>query len=131
MLGNQAYVFLWTILIGGIMGILFDFFRILRRKGNTKDIWVYIQDIIFWLIVTVIIIVSTFLINDGELRGYMIFGYILGGIFYMLLLSTWIRKIFSFLLDGIEKIFGKVFHGVVQIVKKIKIPYKNQKKIEN
>ncbi len=131
MIENQVTVFLWTIMIGAILGFVFDFFRILRRKGNTKDIMVYLQDVVFWLIVTIVIIVSTFLINDGELRGYMLFGYILGAVFYILLFSNFIRKTFSFLFDSIEKIFKVIVGKVSNVVKKIKFTNKNNKKLEN
>ncbi|MBQ9267261.1 MAG: spore cortex biosynthesis protein YabQ [Clostridia bacterium] len=131
MLENQVYVFLWTVLIGAVMGLIFDFFRIMRRKGNTKDVLVYLQDIVFWLIVTVIIIVSTFLINNGELRGYMILGYILGGIFYILLLSGMIRKVLSAILDFIENIFKKMGNILTKFVKNFKFLGKKNKKIEN
>ncbi len=131
MIENQVTVFLWTIMIGAILGFVFDFFRILRRKGNTKDIMVYLQDVVFWLIVTIVIIVSTFLINDGELRGYMLFGYILGAVFYILLFSNFIRKTFSFLFDSIEKIFKVIAGKVSNVVKKIKFTNKNNKKLEN
>lgn len=131
MIENQVTVFLWTILIGAILGFVFDFFRILRRKGNTKDILVYLQDVVFWLIVTIVIIVSTFLINDGELRGYMLFGYILGAVFYILLFSNFIRKIFSALFDGIEKVFKIIAQKISKTVKKIKFTNKSNKKLEN
>lgn len=131
MIENQVVVFLWTIIIGMALGLIFDFFRILRRKGNTKDILVYIQDVFFWLIVTVVVIVSTFLINDGELRGYMVLGYILGGIFYMMLFSKLIRKIFGFVLDKIEKCIEIVINKISNMVKKINDTNKKDKKMEN
>ena len=58
MVVEQVYIFLWSVLIGAIMGVVFDFFRALRRKGNTRNIVVYLQDIVFWLIVVVIIITT-------------------------------------------------------------------------
>ena len=57
---NQAQIFLYTLVVGAILGLTFDVFRLMRRKGNTRDWVVYMQDIIFWIIVTVVIIVSTF-----------------------------------------------------------------------
>ena len=98
MIQNQAYVFLISILVGGVLAIIFDFFRLLRRKGNTKNYIVYIQDILYWLIVTFIIIMSAFLTNDGELRGYMFIGYILGAIIYVVTLSPYIMKITKILI---------------------------------
>lgn len=130
MIENQMYVFVMTVAIGSIMGLIFDLFRVIRRKGNTKDIVVYLQDILFWLLVTIIIIVSTFLINNGELRGYMIFGYVLGGIFYILLFSQFVRKTLSFIFDTIERIIKKIWDGIKYFFKRIRFFEKNKGKIE-
>ena len=102
MLVEQVYVFLWSIITGAFLGLLFDLFRAFRYKG-IKDIWVYIQDIIFWLVTAIIIIISAFIINDGELRGYMLIGYILGAGFYMLLFSKFILNSLRFIFDNIHK----------------------------
>ena len=75
MISNQVYVFFWSIIIGMILTLIFDIFRLTRRNKEVKDLIVYIQDILFWLIVSVIIITSAFLTNSGELRGYMFIGY--------------------------------------------------------
>lgn len=111
MIVEQVYVFLYSILTGAILGLLFDFFRGFRFEG-IKDIWVYLQDIIFWLIAAVIIIISAFLINEGELRIYMLIGYLLGSIFYMLLFSKIILSVLKFIASQIRKsskiIVGKV-----------------------
>lgn len=77
MIIKEVYVFLWSIIIGAMLALVFDFFRIFRRNKKTKDIIVYIQDIIFGIIATLAIIISAFMTNDGDLRGYMFVGYIL------------------------------------------------------
>ncbi|MBQ9279992.1 MAG: spore cortex biosynthesis protein YabQ, partial [Clostridia bacterium] len=78
MIHNQVYVFLWSILVGCVLALIFDFFRLSRRKGNTKNLIVYLEDILYWIIVAFIIIVSAFVTNNGELRGYMFIGYMIG-----------------------------------------------------
>ena len=35
---------------GVIIGILFDFFRILRKSFKTPDFVTYIEDVIFWIL---------------------------------------------------------------------------------
>lgn len=102
MLAEQVFIFAWSIATGLVLGCLFDFFRAFRFKG-IRDIWVYIQDIIFWLVTAMIIIVSAFLINNGELRGYMLVGYLLGAGFYMLVFSKMILGMLRFIFDGIRK----------------------------
>lgn len=105
MLVDQVYIFIWSILTGAVLGVLFDLFRGFRWEG-IRDIWVYIQDIIFWIISAIVIIVSAFLINEGELRGYMLIGYLLGAGFYMLLFSCYILAIFKYINKEIRKFFN-------------------------
>ncbi|MBQ8300014.1 MAG: spore cortex biosynthesis protein YabQ [Clostridia bacterium] len=125
MIQNQTYVFLWSVVIGAFLALIFDFFRILRRKGKTKNFIVYIQDIIYWILVTIIIIMSAFITNDGELRGYMFIGYILGSIIYLASISKIILKISNFVLDFIEAKFKSAWNFFVKITKKLRIKKKN------
>ena len=95
------------------LALVFDFFRILRRKGKTPNYIVYIQDIIYWIIVTLIIITSAFITNDGELRGYMFIGYILGAVIYIVSISKFILKIFQDIIFVVINSFN-----VLSVVKK-------------
>lgn len=108
MIQNQVYVFFWSILVGVILALIFDFFRLMRRKGKIKNIVVYLQDVLYWIIVTFIIILSAFLTNNGELRGYMFFGYIIGAIFYLLIFSKLFLKISGSIIDFIEKFLKNI-----------------------
>ena len=128
MVAEQVYIFLWSVLLGAIMGVVFDFFRALRRNGNTRNIIVYIQDVIFWLIVAIIIITSSFLLNNGELRGYMLIGYLLGALLYMLILSIYVKGLFIFLMNLVEKGISFLVTPFKKILEKTE---KNKKKLEN
>lgn len=77
MITREVYVFFWSIIIGAILTLIFDFFRLTRRNKKARDLTVYIQDIFYGIIVTLIIIISAFMTNDGDLRGYMFVGYVL------------------------------------------------------
>lgn len=121
MVADQVYIFLSSVLIGAVMGVVFDFFRALRRNGNTKNIIVYIQDIIFWFIVAIIIITSSFILNNGELRGYMLIGYILGALLYMLILSNYIKGMFIIIMNLISngiKFITKPFRKILENLEK-------------
>lgn len=125
MIQNQTYVFLWSVVIGAFLALIFDFFRVLRRKGKTRNYIVYIQDIIYWIIVTVIIIMSAFITNDGELRGYMFIGYILGAIIYIASISKIILKISNVALDFIEARFIGIWSFCMKKVKKLNFKKEN------
>lgn len=84
---NQIYCFFIFIVVGVIISILFDIFRILRKVFKTPDIITYIEDIIFGVLAGIIIIYSIFVFNNGEIRSYLFLGIIIGILVYLFTLS--------------------------------------------
>ena len=64
----------------------------------------YLNDILFWTIVLIIVFSLIFLTNDGELRWYTFLGIILGVVFYNLLFSNYVINVSSFIINFIRKI---------------------------
>ena len=110
MITNQAYLFLIFIANGIIIGILFDFFRILRRSFKTGDIITYLEDFIFWILTGIVILYSVFVFNNGEIRLYLFFGIAIGIISYMLIASTYVIKINVAIINFLKKILGRLFN---------------------
>ena len=75
MVTNQAYLFCIFIINGIIIGILFDFFRILRKTFKTSDLITYIEDSLFWILTGIIILYSIFVFNNGEIRFLYFWNY--------------------------------------------------------
>ncbi|WHH57615.1 spore cortex biosynthesis protein YabQ [Petroclostridium sp. X23] len=113
---NQAYVFLSSVVGGLVVGFVFDIFRILRRVVKTANFITYLEDILFWILVTIIIFTLVFVTNNGELRWFEFLGVILGVIFYNLLLSAYIIGISVSVINVIKKI-------IVFIVKVLLFPF--------
>lgn len=105
MIQNQAYLFLVFSLTGIVIGILFDFFRILRRTIKTSNIVIYIQDLLFWILTGILILYNIWYFNNGEIRTYLFFGIILGVFIYMFTLSDIFIYLFSKLLYIIISFF--------------------------
>lgn len=119
MVTNQAYLFLIFVLNGIIIGLVFDFFRILRISFKTKDFVTYIEDFLFWVITGVILLYSIFTFNNGEIRLFMFLGVIIGILLYMLLFSKYIIKINVTILEGLKKIVIVPIEFIWKILKKI------------
>lgn len=117
MVTNQAYLFLIFIINGIIIGVIFDFFRILRKTIKTKDIITYIQDILFWVLTGFIILYSTFTFNNGEIRIFMFVAILIGIILYMTLVSSYIIKINVTIINFIKNI-------ILRIIKILMTPFK-------
>ena len=109
---NQAYLFLVFSMTGVAIGILFDFFRILRRSIKTSNFITYIEDVLFWILTGLLVLYNIWYFNNGEIRIFMFLGIILGVLIYMSTLSNIIVKIFSTILQTIIKILETPFKVV-------------------
>lgn len=126
MVTNQAYLFLIFIINGIIIGVLFDFFRILRKTIKTKDAITYIQDILFWILTGFIVLYSTFTFNNGEIRIFMFIAILIGVIFYMTLISSYVIKVNVTIINFIKNIIQKIFNILITPTENfIKILQKN------
>ena len=119
MVQNQAYLFLVFSLTGVVIGILFYFFRILRRSIKTSNIVTYIQDILFWILAGIIVLHSIWYFNNGELRIYVLLGISIGVLLYMTTLSNIVIKVFTTITTFIISILKVPFKVINLFIKKI------------
>lgn len=109
---TELHVFLATVYGGLIIGFLYDLYRIFRYFSRPKKIVTFIEDFIFWIIVTLISITILLISNYGELRGYVFIGFISGAIIYNRLLS----KLVIYTLVYFVKMIVRVFKYILNIV---------------
>lgn len=109
MIINQAQLFLIFLVNGVIIGLFFDFFRILRKSFKTKDFMTYFEDFIFWILTGAIILYTIFKFNNGEIRFYMFIAIAVGVVLYMILFSSYFIKINMFIINIFKKIIKKIF----------------------
>ena len=141
---NQAYLFFIFIVNGILIGILFDFFRILRKSFKTKDFVTYIEDILFWILTGFSILYFIFMFNNGEIRFFMFVAIGIGIILYMKIFSSVFIKINVNIINLLKKIFMTIIIVPIKFIKKIffkpisfifinirNLYRKNYKKIEN
>ncbi len=105
---DQTIIFLSCIACGITIGLVFDLFRIFRRIIRTNDFITLLQDIIYWLIASVIVFAFILNFNSGELRWYEFLGVFLGAGMYLLTISSIIIEASIFTLQFIFKIFSLI-----------------------
>lgn len=126
MLINQTLLFLIFTINGVLIGIIFDIFRISRKTIKTSDFVTYIEDFLFWIITSIILLYSIFTYNNGELRFFMFLAVILGFLLYLFTISSYLIKINVKIINLVKKVFLKIFEiiynpfiKVFKILKKI------------
>ncbi len=102
---SQEEIFLLFFIIGIIIGLIFDFFKVLRKSFKTSDMVTFIQDLMFLLISGTLIIFSIIKLNGGEVRFYLFLGIFFGILIYSLTISN----LYVIILYEIVKICKRVF----------------------
>lgn len=125
---TQSFTFIIFILVGILIGIVFDIFRIIRRSFKTPDFITYIEDILFWIISGTLLLFCIFTFNNGELRLYLFVSIILGNLLYLFTLSKYFIKISTYLINILKKILyypysiiKKIYNSLVEFLKNVEI----------
>lgn len=111
-LQNQAFLFFVTIIIGFIIGLIYDFFRLLRKIFSHTNLATYIEDALFWLISTFITFYILLHKNNLEFRLYLIIGIAVGAVLYFSLISYYVITITI----KVIKFFIKPINFIIKIV---------------
>ncbi|PKM83645.1 MAG: spore cortex biosynthesis protein YabQ [Firmicutes bacterium HGW-Firmicutes-13] len=100
---------------GLIMGIIFDFYHVLKRFWKIKPWLQFILDFLTWVIITCLTAAGLLLINWGEVRVYVFLAIGLGVLIYYLYFSYRVKKIFLWLIKKVLtliklliRIYGKI-----------------------
>jgi len=108
------------------IALVYDVFRIFRKTVKTGRLITYVQDLLYWLIVAVIMFLTLYYSNDGEVRAYLFIGAFLGVILYALLFSRivmesslFLVKVITYLIKGIILIIS---YPVRLILKLLSVP---------
>ncbi len=124
---GQIHIFLYAIAAGAFVAFLYDILRIKRRAIKTNVIIVSLEDILYWLITAIIIFLTVYNSNSGEIRGYIFIGNIAGVLIYLLLLSKIVISSSMAIINFFKKIFRFIFNVLMYpvkiIVKILSIPF--------
>lgn len=102
----------WMLLSGGIMGIVYDSYRVLSGQLRFPRWSIHILDLMYWLIAALFIFRTLYTVNHGDLRFYVFLGLFIGVWIYFLVLSVTIQK-FVVMLIGIVK---RLVYGIYRIL---------------
>lgn len=109
------------LVVGIVIGFLYDGFRILRLLFVHRDILVDLEDLCFWILTTWLVFRTLFVYNEGALRGYAFMGMIVGFIGYLFTLSRLliglIKRIVPYWNRG-KELLKKPLRGFLKVSRK-------------
>lgn len=129
---NELFVFGISILTGVIAGIIFDFFRAVRRCGMGRGGAVVLCDIFFWIGEAALVFAAAYNFNSGQIRFYIFIGIAMGIMLYLLTLSrivlrilVWIYSALIFFCSKIKVLILFLLKPVLFLMRKIVYVSKN------
>jgi len=111
---KELIIFLSFILDGMAGGILLDILRVFRRNRKVNDIIVYLEDILYWVVLGISVIWLSYILNTDTIRMYMLLAVFLGLLIYFLTLTKVVYKVFDFGCRYLLMLIGwfvKIFKG--------------------
>lgn len=100
------------------MCLIYDGLRILRQLIHHSLKMMNIEDLLYWMVMTVLLFYLLFTYHRGEIRSYIIAGLIIGSVFYENTISpVWVALVcrvlhpFLRLFSTILAFFRKIVHN--------------------
>lgn len=87
-LETQWMTLLWMLLSGGLLGIVFDSYRVVSGRLHFSHFSVHVLDLLYWIFAAVFVFRMLYISNHGELRFYVFLGLFLGIWIHFLFLSS-------------------------------------------
>ena len=117
-LTGQSVVFLFSCVVGGLLGVFYDVFRIIRIAFNSKWLSVFFQDLIFCVFSAFSIILLVFYTNSGTVRWFSLFGCFICFVLYHMTVGKLVIFMSKKIIDFIKKVLRFIYKITVIPVKK-------------
>lgn len=105
-LQQQILTAFYMLLVGGLLGFVFDWLRVLARRFPVVRTLFWALDVIYWISAALLIFYLSYLSSGGQFRVYMFLFVLLGGFIYFRLLSALMSKFMVWLTHVLEMVFG-------------------------
>lgn len=109
---DQITAFLLLVVLGNLVGVMFDSYRFSRRILRLKRWGTNLGDAVFWLAVTVFTYVFLLKSTWGEVRLYVFCGIALGLCIYLKLFSKYMRAF----LELVHLTVKMLWRAVVRVI---------------
>lgn len=103
---KQSYVFLGALYFGLICGIGYEILHFFLGKKNKICVW--IRDILFSFLSTILFIFCLKLVNYGEFRLYILFAFIVGFILERTTIGFLVEKIIQIACKFFSLVYNKL-----------------------
>lgn len=114
---SQAILFITSVEIGVLMGVLFDLIRIFRKLLKHPNFLVQVEDMLYWIACGLMGFYRLYVCNYAEIRPYIFVGIVLGAVFYFATFSIIFMKIATAVINYIKFLVSKLIKWIIVPIK--------------
>lgn len=122
---SQEYMIAVAIMGGMLLGFIWDIYRLIRHFIKMGSTGTAIGDIIYWIISIYIGVQIIFDLSYGNVRFFILMGFMMGALLYFYGISRYILRLIIFIVNTILKFIKKIINLLIgplkYIFKQIKI----------
>ncbi|WP_162840357.1 spore cortex biosynthesis protein YabQ [Acetanaerobacterium elongatum] len=115
---HQTVLFLQACLLGFLLGIFYEIFRILRLLIQTGPVAIFVQDILYWSVSALISFLFILAVNSGQLRIFLLLGIVIGMVVYFLTLGVLVMKASKAIIAFIHRVMRFIYRKLVAPVQR-------------
>ena len=105
---GEGTVFVQFFVFGILAFAGYDIIRIIRRVIPHGIVWVSVEDLLYWLAVSLCFFLHLCQVNNGRLRGYIFLGMLFGAGMYYSLCSRFLMKYLTKKIRDLKKRLKKL-----------------------
>lgn len=105
---TQEYMLVVSVMGGMLLGFIWDIYRLVRHYVKMGAFGTALGDLIYWIVSIYISVQLIFYISYGNVRMFILLGFLLGALLYFYGISNYILKICIYVVDLIFKIIKKI-----------------------
>lgn len=120
----QLISFAVSFVFGILYCLIYDFLRALRKTLSISDFTIFIQDILYFILISIITFMLLIALSNGEIRGYVIIGLLAGFTLCFLTFSKINLKILTFIFKNFLLVSNKIVSLFNLLIDKIIVIFK-------
>nr|WP_303244277.1 spore cortex biosynthesis protein YabQ [uncultured Cellulosilyticum sp.] len=106
---SQALLFITSIEIGIVMGMIFDLIRVIRKIVKHPSFFVQVEDLLYWIVCGLISFYMLYVTNYADIRPFILIGIILGAVFYFATFSIVFMKAATAVINYVKALLKRLW----------------------
>lgn len=106
---SQALIFITSIEVGIVMGMIFDLVRVVRKIVKHPNFLVQVEDLLYWIACGLIGFYMLYVSNYANIRPFVFMGIVLGAIFYFATFSILFMKAATAVINYVKALLKRLW----------------------